>query len=83
MPSRSASDSTTIEPEDPPTRELMLKDILERCGRAAAALDAQVARIEELRNLERQAPAILASLPAQLDAVAGAGYRLRPPPSRG
>lgn len=58
------------EPEDPPTRELMLKDILERCGRAAAALDAQVARIEELRNLEKQAPAILASLPAQLDAVA-------------
>jgi uncharacterized membrane protein YgcG len=58
------------QPEDPPTRELMLKDILERCGRAAAALDAQVARIEELRNLERQAPAILASLPAQLDAVA-------------
>jgi uncharacterized membrane protein YgcG len=58
------------QPEDPPTRELMLKDILERCGRAAAALDTQVARIEELRNLEREAPAILASLPAQLDAVA-------------
>lgn len=58
------------QPEDPPTRELMLKDILERCDRATAALDAQAARIEELRNLERQAPAILASLPAQLDAVA-------------
>ncbi|MEO8272890.1 MAG: TPM domain-containing protein [Chloroflexota bacterium] len=58
------------EPEDPPTRELMLKDIVERCGRANAALDAQVARIEELRNLERQAPAILASLPPQLEAVA-------------
>jgi uncharacterized membrane protein YgcG len=59
------------EPEDPPTRELMLKDIVERCGRANAALDAQVAHIEELRNLERQAPAILAALPPQLDAVAG------------
>jgi uncharacterized membrane protein YgcG len=58
------------EPEDPPTRELMLQEIVERCGRAAAALDAQIARIEELRNLEREAPAILASLPAQLDAVA-------------
>ena len=58
------------EPEDPPTRELMLKDIVERCGRANAALDAQVARIEDLRNLERQAPAILASLPPQLDALA-------------
>lgn len=59
------------EPEDPPTRELMLKDIVERCGRANALLDAQVARIEELRNLERQAPAILTSLPPQLEAVAG------------
>ena len=58
------------EPEDAPTRELMLKDIVERCGRATAALDAQVARIDELRNLERQAPAILASLPAQLDTMA-------------
>jgi uncharacterized membrane protein YgcG len=58
------------EPEDPPTRELMLRDIVERCGRATAALDAQVARIEQLRNLEREAPAILASLPAQLDALA-------------
>jgi uncharacterized membrane protein YgcG len=56
------------QPEDPPTRELMLQDILERCGRAAAALDAQAARIDKLRNLEREAPAILASLPAQLDA---------------
>jgi uncharacterized membrane protein YgcG len=57
------------EPEDPPTRELMLKDIVERTGRAAAALDRQAARIDELRNLERQAPAILAALPAQVDAL--------------
>lgn len=58
------------QPEDPPTREAMLNDIIERLGRAAAALDAQTARIEELRNLERQAPAVLASLPAQVDALA-------------
>ncbi|MBI2782324.1 MAG: TPM domain-containing protein [Chloroflexi bacterium] len=58
------------QPEDAPTREAMLNDILERLGRAAAALDAQTARIEELRNLERQAPAVLASLPAQVDALA-------------
>ncbi len=57
------------EPEDPPTRELMLKDILERLGRGDAALDAQTARIDELRNLEREAPAILASLPAQAEAL--------------
>ena len=57
------------EPEDPPTRELMLQDIVERTGRAAAALDAQAARIDELRNLEREAPTILASLPAQAAAL--------------
>lgn len=57
------------EPEDPPTRELMLKDIIERLGRGAAILDAQAARIDELRNLEREAPAILASLPAQADSL--------------
>ena len=57
------------EPEDPPTRERMLQEILERNGRAAGALDAQVKRLDELRNLERQAPAILAALPAKLDAL--------------
>jgi uncharacterized membrane protein YgcG len=57
------------QPEDPPTREQMLHEIIDRCGRANAALDAQVARIEELRNLEHQAPAILASLPPQANAL--------------
>jgi hypothetical protein len=41
------------QPEDPPTRERMLNDILERLGRAGAALDAQAKRIDELRTLER------------------------------
>jgi uncharacterized membrane protein YgcG len=54
------------QPEDPPTREQMLNDILERLGRAGAALDAQAKRIDELRNLEREAPSILAALPAQI-----------------
>ena len=58
------------EPEDRPTRERMLGEIVERSGRADAALDRQAARIDELRNLERQAPAILAALPAQLEAQA-------------
>jgi uncharacterized membrane protein YgcG len=57
------------QPEDPPTRESMLQDIVARIGRAGQALDAQAARIDELRNLERQAPTILAALPAQADAV--------------
>ncbi|HEX5588924.1 MAG TPA: TPM domain-containing protein, partial [Candidatus Limnocylindrales bacterium] len=55
-------------PEDPPTRASMLREIVERCGRAGAALDREAARIDELRNLERNAPAILAALPAQVQA---------------
>ena len=58
------------EPEDPPTREAMLTEILEHGRRAGAALDRQAARIDELRNLERNAPTILAALPAQLEAQA-------------
>jgi uncharacterized membrane protein YgcG len=56
------------EPEDPPTREKMLTEIVERGKRANAALDAQAARIAELRDIEKNAGAVLAALPAQLDA---------------
>ncbi|MEW5990652.1 MAG: TPM domain-containing protein [Chloroflexota bacterium] len=56
------------EPEDPPTREAMLNEIVSRCSRAGAALDRQAARIDELRNLERNAPTILAGLPALVEA---------------
>ena len=58
------------EPETPAAREAMLRAIVQRTGNAAAALDKQAARIDELRNLERQAPTILAALPAQADAQA-------------
>jgi hypothetical protein len=58
------------EPEDPPTRESMLTEIIERGKRANAALDAQAARITELRDTERNAASILAALPAQLEAQA-------------
>jgi len=54
------------QPEDPPTRTTMLQEIVDRTGRAAAALDAQAARIEELRGFEHNAPAVLASLRARL-----------------
>jgi hypothetical protein len=56
-------------PEDPPTREAMLRDIVTRTQQASAGLDAEEARLSELRNLERDAPKILAALPAQADAV--------------
>lgn len=55
------------QPEDPPTREKMLHEIVDRTGRAAAALDAQATRIEQLRGFERNAPAILSSLRQPLD----------------
>jgi uncharacterized membrane protein YgcG len=57
------------EPEEPPTRVAMLNEIVERCRRAGAALDRQAARIDELRNLERNAPTILAGLPAQVEVL--------------
>jgi uncharacterized membrane protein YgcG len=54
------------EPEDPPTRESMLNDILGHCQKANAALDEQAKRIAELRNLEQNAPTVLAGLPDQI-----------------
>lgn len=57
------------DPEDPPTREAMLNQILEASQRANALLDAQSGRIDELRSLQRDAPKILAGLPMQIEAV--------------
>jgi uncharacterized membrane protein YgcG len=56
-------------PEDPDTREKMLREVLERAKRAQALLDEQRSRIEQLRDLERTAPQILEALPAQVNAV--------------
>jgi hypothetical protein len=57
------------EPEDPATRERMLGEIVEHAKRAQASLDAQTDRIQRLRDLERDAPAILEALPSRIDAV--------------
>ena len=57
------------EPEDPPTREAMLNDIVERLGRADGSLDRQTARIQELRDLERNAASLLEALPARIGAL--------------
>ncbi len=56
-------------PEDEATRRHMLAEIIERTRRAQAALEEQRQRIEAMRSLERNAPQILAALPAQLDAL--------------
>jgi uncharacterized membrane protein YgcG len=57
------------EPEDPPTREQMLNEMVEQLRRAQAALDGQAARIQRLRDLERDAPTVLAALPERITAV--------------
>lgn len=59
---RQALDDAT--PEDRPTRRRMLGELIGHCRRAQERLDAEAARFEELRALEREAPAILAGLPA-------------------
>jgi uncharacterized membrane protein YgcG len=57
-------------PEDAGTRNQILSEMIERTRRAQALLDEQRQRIEELRDLERNAPQILAALPAQIDTIA-------------
>jgi uncharacterized membrane protein YgcG len=56
-------------PEDPETRERLLREVLARAGKAESLLEAQRTRIEELRDLERRAPEILSQLPSQLSTV--------------
>lgn len=59
------------EPEDLPTREAMLTEIVERSRRAQAALDKESERINELRDLERDAPTVLNELVARIERVEG------------
>ncbi len=54
-------------PEDAATRERMQREIIGRCSKAQALVDAQRASIEDLRELEKKAPEILDALPAQED----------------
>jgi uncharacterized membrane protein YgcG len=56
-------------PEDPPTREAMLGEIVDRTDRAVAGLDAERKRIQGLREAEQQAPRILDELPARVAAL--------------
>lgn len=56
-------------PEDAPTRRQMLIDLVVACRKAQARLKAETARFEELRSLEKQAPDLLAKLPAEADAL--------------
>jgi hypothetical protein len=57
------------EPEDPPTREAMLNEIVQLSRGAQAALDREAARIRELRDLERDAPTVLEELGPRIAAA--------------
>jgi uncharacterized membrane protein YgcG len=54
-------------PENEATRERMHREIIGRCSKAQALVEAQRANIESLRELEKKAPEILDGLPAQED----------------
>ena len=56
-------------PEAPEQREAMLREIVERCNRAKAALEEQTKHFDELRDLERRAPEVLAAQPEAAAAV--------------
>lgn len=56
-------------PEDAPTRRRMLTDLVIACRTAHGRLQAELQHFEELRALEKEAPDILAKLPAQADAL--------------
>jgi uncharacterized membrane protein YgcG len=56
-------------PEDPATREAMLREIVQRTTTAQDTLDHETDRIRQLRDLERDAPNTLVELPARIEAI--------------
>lgn len=57
------------EPEDPPTREAMLSEIVTRTKQGQAALDREAERIRALRDLERDAPTVVNELIPKIAAI--------------
>lgn len=64
---RQQLDDTT--PEDASSRRQMLTDLVVGCRKAQDRLHAETHRFEELRALEKEAPDILAKLPAKADVL--------------
>lgn len=57
------------EPESPDERERLLRGIVEHAERLDTLLTAEHARLDELRAVERDAPALLAALPGEIATV--------------
>lgn len=58
------------EPETPEQRRRMIEEVISRCTAAQAAVEAQQQQISKLRDLEKNAPAVLDRLAGQADEVA-------------
>jgi uncharacterized membrane protein YgcG len=56
-------------PEPPEKRRQMIQEIIERCQRAQATLDGQQAEVDRLRDLEANAPKVIAALGDQVAAL--------------
>jgi len=56
-------------PEDPPTRERMLNEIVSSCAHAQDLVGKETDHFRTLRDLERRAPQILAALPEALSRI--------------
>ena len=54
------------EKEEPAERRAMLEELVVRCERSQRALDAEKDRFDQLRDVERRAPELLAAMPARL-----------------
>jgi len=57
------------DPETPEERKQMIQEIIGRTARAQAAVDEQAKAIQGLRDLEKNLPAVLGSLPAAIEAA--------------
>ncbi len=57
------------EPEDEATRAALLQEIIGRCNAARSAIEAQRKQLERLRDLERNAPAVLEQVRGQMTAL--------------
>jgi uncharacterized membrane protein YgcG len=56
-------------PETAEQREAMLKEIIDRCTRAQASVTEQTQHFQQLRDLQRNAPEIIAKLPEAIDVL--------------
>ena len=56
-------------PDAPDQRQAMLKEVIDRCTRATALVTEQTQHFQQLRDLQRNAPQIIAELPKSIEAV--------------